>query len=136
MKLKNNYENLSLSLVQASACGSIEKHLSIFIILKSTRYSTIKKFPMLYMIIEKFHAGKVKSLYKRFEEKGRMMPDGVTYINSWITEDVTTCFQVMEADTFEKLNEWISNWNDLADFEIIPVLISPQAKEKVFAGEY
>ena len=85
------------------------------------------------MIIEKFHPGKVKTLYKRFEEKGRMIPEGVNYVNSWITEGITVCYQVMETDSAEKIDEWISHWNDLANFEIIPVITSAQAKEKVFA---
>ena len=84
------------------------------------------------MIIERFHAGKVKTLYKRFEEKGRMMPEGLNYINSWIDENVTTCYQVMQTDSKEKIHEWISHWDDLADFEIIPVITSAEAKEKVF----
>lgn len=87
---------------------------------------------MLYMIIEKFHPDKVKTLYKRFEEKGRLMPEGLSYINSWIDEHLTTCFQVMETDNAEKIHAWISHWNDLASFEIIPVLTSAQVKEKVF----
>ncbi len=86
---------------------------------------------MLYMIIETFHPGKNKQIYKRFDEQGRMMPEGVQYINSWIDEDVKTCYQVMESDTKEKLHEWIRHWSDLADFEIIPVISSAQAKEKV-----
>jgi 2-hydroxy-3-keto-5-methylthiopentenyl-1-phosphate phosphatase len=85
------------------------------------------------MIIETFHPGKVKQLYKRFEEKGRLMPEGVQYINSWINEDVTTCYQVMESDTEKKIHEWIQNWIDLSDFKVIPVITSSQAKEKVFA---
>ena len=89
---------------------------------------------MLYMIIETFHPGKVKQLYKRFEEKGRLMPQGVQYINSWINEDITTCFQVMESDTEKKIYEWIQNWIELSDFKVIPVITSSQAKEKVFAG--
>lgn len=89
---------------------------------------------MLYMIIERFHDGKVKTLYQRFAEKGRMLPEGVTYINSWINEPVTTCYQLMESVSEEKIHEWISHWNDLANFEIIPVISSSQAKEKVFAG--
>ena len=88
---------------------------------------------MLFMIIERFHSGKVKDLYKRFDEKGRMLPEGVTYINSWINEEVTLCYQVMESDNEEKIHEWIAKWNDLADFTIIPVITSAQAKEKVFA---
>ena len=60
------------------------------------------------------------------------MPDAVRYINSWIDEDVKTCYQVMETNDLNKLHEWISYWEDLADFEIIPVITSAQAKEKVF----
>jgi hypothetical protein len=86
------------------------------------------------MIIERFHPGKVKSLYKRFEEKGRMLPDGVIYVNSWIDEQVATCYQVMESDAKEKIVEWVQKWNDLVDFEVIPVITSAQAKAKVFAG--
>ncbi len=88
---------------------------------------------MLYMIIERFYPGKVKELYKRFEEKGRMLPEGVTYINSWIDEQVSICYQVMESCSEKKLQEWISHWNDLAGFEIIPVITSAEAKTKVFA---
>jgi len=86
---------------------------------------------MLYMIIEKFRNGKVKEIYRRVEEKGRLMPGGLNYINSWINEEVTICYQVMETDSVEKLHEWISHWNDLADFEIVPVITSQQAKRKV-----
>ena len=89
---------------------------------------------MLYMIIERFHPGKVKKLYQRFEEKGRLMPGGLVYINSWINEDVTCCYQVMETDNIEKLHEWIEHWNDLSDFDIIPVITSAQAKERVFSS--
>ena len=90
---------------------------------------------MRYMIIEKFHPGKGKLIYQRFEEKGRMIPEGVEYINSWVNEPVSICYQVMESDTREKIQEWISHWDDLADFEVIPVLTSAQAKEKIFAAQ-
>ena len=88
---------------------------------------------MLYMIIETYHPNKTKQLYKRFEEKGRQLPEGVHYINSWINEDVTICYQVMESDEEEKIYNWIQHWIDLADFKVIPVLTSSQAKEKVNA---
>ena len=88
---------------------------------------------MLYMIIERFHPGKANALYERFDEMGRMLPEGVHYINSWIDEQVSVCFQVMESDTKEKLQQWIDQWNDLADFEIIPVITSAEAKGKIFA---
>lgn len=85
---------------------------------------------MLFMIIESFHEGKVKKIYERFDQQGRLMPEGLHYVNSWIDENITTCYQVMECDDRALLDEWISHWNDLADFQVIPVLTSPQAKEK------
>lgn len=87
---------------------------------------------MLYMIIERFHPGKVKDLYMRFEQKGRMLPEGVQYLNSWIDNQVRICYQVMESDSEEKIHQWINSWNDLADFEVIPVITSAEAKEKIF----
>jgi hypothetical protein len=86
------------------------------------------------MIIERFYPGKVKEIYKRFADKGRMMPEGVNYVNSWINEDLSICYQVMESDTEEKIKEWISHWDDLAGFEIIPVITSVEAKQKVFSA--
>jgi Domain of unknown function (DUF3303) len=86
---------------------------------------------MLYMVIEHFHPGQVKELYQRFDEKGRMLPKGLLYIDSWINEDMTICYQVMESDSVDKLHEWISNWNDIVDFKIIPVISSAEAKRKV-----
>ncbi|HEY5745545.1 MAG TPA: DUF3303 family protein [Chryseolinea sp.] len=90
---------------------------------------------MLYMIIERFHPRQLRTLYQRFDEKGRMLPEGVRYINSWIDENVTVCYQVMESESIEKLQEWVGRWNDLADFEIIPLITSAQAKEKVLGGK-
>jgi hypothetical protein len=85
------------------------------------------------MVIERYHEGKAKMLYQRFSEKGRMMPEGVQYINSWINEEVTVCYQLMESDSIEGLQQWISNWSDIVDFEVIPVISSAEAKEKVFS---
>lgn len=88
-----------------------------------------------YMIIEHFHPQKVKALYQRFEKKGRMLPDGVIYINSWIDENVETCYQLMESESLEKLEEWVSYWEDLADFEIVPIISSEEAKGRVMMNE-
>jgi len=88
---------------------------------------------MTYLIIEHFRPNKVKALYHRFAEKGRLLPEGVTYLNSWIDENVKTCYQLMESESLEKLKLWISHWDDLADFEIVPVINSAEAKAKVFA---
>ena len=84
-----------------------------------------------YIIIERFHKGKAKTLYQRFDERGRMLPQGVNYINSWINESVTICYQLMEAESQELLQSWISQWDDLADFEVIPVISSDEAKRKM-----
>jgi hypothetical protein len=89
---------------------------------------------MLYMIIEKFRPGKVKELYERFDQKGRMMPEGVNYVNSWIDTNVEVCYQVMETDEEQKLYEWINNWNDIVDFEVIPVITSAEARAKVMSA--
>lgn len=86
---------------------------------------------MQYMVIEKFMPGRVKDLYQRFAETGRMLPDGVKYINSWISKDVSICYQLMEADSLEDLNLWIANWDDLADFEVIPIISSDEARAKI-----
>lgn len=86
---------------------------------------------MQYMVIEKFMPGRVKDLYQRFAETGRMLPEGVVYIDSWISKDLTRCYQLMEADSLEDLNLWIANWDDLADFEVIPIISSDEARAKV-----
>lgn len=76
---------------------------------------------MLFMVIEHFDQARVKEIYKRFHERGRMMPDGLTYINSWIAADYSRCFQVMQCDDITLLQEWVLVWGDLARFEIIPI---------------
>ena len=88
---------------------------------------------MVYMIIEKFHPNKIKEIYSRFDEKGRMMPEGLVYINSWVDETFETCYQVMETDVESKLYEWIENWKDLTDFQVIIVMTSAEAKKKVLS---
>lgn len=85
---------------------------------------------MLYMVVEKFRPGKIKALYQRFEEKGRMLPEGVAYINSWINDEVSVCYQLMSADSAEQLSQWTACWNDLVDFEVVPVISSEEAKKK------
>lgn len=88
---------------------------------------------MTYMIIEHFQKEKIKTLYKRFEEKGRLLPPGVQYLDSWIDEKVEVCYQLMESESIEKLEEWIVHWQDVAKFKIVPVISSAQAKEIVFS---
>ena len=82
---------------------------------------------VLFMVIERFREGKAPDVYRRFRDRGRMAPDGVRYISSWVDLEFQRCFQVMEADSVVMLKEWTHNWTDLVDFEIIPVHTSEQA---------
>lgn len=82
---------------------------------------------MLFMIIEHFRDGDAVPVYRRFAERGRLAPDGLRYVSSWVTQDIRHCYQVMECDDRALLDEWMSAWNDLADFEVIPVITSPEA---------
>jgi hypothetical protein len=86
---------------------------------------------MLYMVIETFYPGQVRRLYERFEKHGRLLPPGVRYVSSWIDRQFTRCFQVMECADPALLDEWAGHWSDLADFEIIPVLSSDEARCRI-----
>lgn len=80
---------------------------------------------MKYMVIETFKVGMADKVYERFNQKGRMLPDGVYYIDSWLSNDRTKCFQLMEADKFELIEEWIAKLDDLTEFEVVSVHDSP-----------
>ena len=80
---------------------------------------------MKYMVIENFRAGMADKIYERFNEKGRMLPEGLNYLDSWVSADRTKCFQLMEANRIEMIDEWIAKWDDLIEFEIISVQDSP-----------
>jgi hypothetical protein len=82
---------------------------------------------MLFTIIEQFRPGQAPAIYRRLRDCGRMMPESVRYISSWIVFDYRRCFQVMEAEGENDLRAWMANWDDLMDFEIIPVRTSPEA---------
>lgn len=85
------------------------------------------------MIIETFKPGKVKEIYQRLEEKGRMQPKGLNYIDSWIDENMEKCYQVMETNSIHNIHQWISNWDDVMEFEIVPVISSEKAKKKALS---
>jgi hypothetical protein len=82
---------------------------------------------VLYMIIENFRDGDARPVYRRFRDQGRLAPDGLQYVASWVTEDFHRCFQVMECDDPALLAQWMAQWSDLVDFEVIPVTTSPAA---------
>ncbi|MBV9014843.1 MAG: DUF3303 family protein [Alphaproteobacteria bacterium] len=77
---------------------------------------------MLFMVIERFRDQNAKAIYSRFREKGRLMPDGISFVDSWVTADLSRCFQIMKCDDITLLQRWAAEWSDLIDFEIAPVV--------------
>ena len=87
---------------------------------------------MLYMIIEHFKSpGFAVPVYARFRQQGRLAPKGLTYVSSWVSVDLKTCYQVMEANDRRLLDEWMANWEDLADFEVLEVITSAEANDRL-----
>ena len=86
---------------------------------------------MLYMIIEHFKNGDPVPVYRRFRDRGRQAPAGLQYISSWVDEKLERCFQLMETEDRQLLDEWVGNWNDLVEFEIYPVISSGEAVDRV-----
>src|SRR5271170_7089644 len=83
--------------------------------------------PMLYMVVEHFRNGDALPVYRRFRDQGRMAPEGLRYVASWVSEDFRRCFQVMECDDPALLAQWTARWEDLVTFEVIPVITSAEA---------
>lgn len=86
---------------------------------------------MLYMVIENFRDGNALPVYRRFRDEGRLAPDGLKYVGSWVTEDLRRCFQVMECDDPSLLAQWTARWEDLVEFEVVPVITSAEAGASV-----
>lgn len=82
---------------------------------------------MLYMIVENFRDGDAVPVYRRFRDRGRLAPEGLRYVASWVTDDLRRCFQVMECDDEALLREWMAAWDDIVDFEVVPVIPSAEA---------
>jgi len=82
---------------------------------------------MLFMVIEHFRPGSAPEVYRRFRERGRMAPEGLRYVASWVDMDYKRCFQMMETDDEALFKQWTANWSDLVDFEIVPVRTSAEA---------
>jgi hypothetical protein len=85
---------------------------------------------MLYMILEHFKGDPVP-VYRRFRDRGRMAPEGLRYVNSWVTSDLQSCYQVMECDDRRLLEMWMEQWKDLVDFEVVAVVTSAEAAAAV-----
>lgn len=86
---------------------------------------------MQFVIVERFRNGDPVPVYRRFRDRGRLAPDGLRYVNSWVSTDLTTCYQVMECDDRGLLDQWLANWSDIVDFEVIPAITSAEAAAAV-----
>jgi len=82
---------------------------------------------MLYMVIENFRQADAVPVYRRYRDKGRLAPDGLRYVSSWVDTNFHRCFQVMECDNRALLDQWMGRWNDLIDFEVVMVISSAEA---------
>lgn len=85
----------------------------------------------LYMIVEKFKNSDAVPVYRRFRDRGRLAPEGLTYVSSWVDTKIERCYQLMECEDRSLLDEWISNWSDIVDFEVHEVITSKEAAERM-----
>jgi hypothetical protein len=95
---------------------------------------------MLFMVIESFRNQDGKSVYRRFRDEGRLLPEGLTFVGNWISADLGRCFQVMECEDVTLLQQWVAEWSDLIAFEIVPVVHGAESakalmEEKPETGE-
>ena len=89
---------------------------------------------VLYMIVEHFRGGDAGPVYARFRARGRLAPDGLRYVSSWVTADLAHCYQVMECDDRALLDEWMRAWSDLVDFDVHAVITSADAAARAQEG--
>ena len=85
----------------------------------------------LYMVVEHFKNKDAVTVYRRFRECGRMAPEGLLYVSSWVDENFERCYQLMETQDRSLLDEWMANWDDLVDFEVYPVITSQEAVKEI-----
>ena len=86
---------------------------------------------MRFLVVEHFRGGDARPVYRRFRDEGRLAPHGLHYVASWVADDLTRCWQVMECEDRALLNAWIARWSDIVDFEVSPVLTSAEALDRV-----
>lgn len=85
----------------------------------------------LYMVIEHFKGGDAAPVYLRFRDRGRLAPEGLSYVSSWVDAKLERCYQLMETEDPKLLDQWIGNWSDIVDFEVHPVISSTEAAERI-----
>jgi Protein of unknown function (DUF3303) len=86
---------------------------------------------MLFMIVERFRNNDAVPVYRRFRERGRLAPEGLRYVSSWVDVPMERCYQIMETDDRALIDQWIANWSDIVDFEVHPVMTSTEAAERI-----
>jgi hypothetical protein len=86
---------------------------------------------MLYMVVEHFKNGDAVPVYRRFRERGRLAPEGLTYVSSWVDIKLERCYQIMETANLTLLHDWMAHWSDIVDFEVYPVITSSEAMERM-----
>jgi hypothetical protein len=86
---------------------------------------------MVYIVIETFKNYDALPVYRRFKEKGRLAPEGLVYLSSWVDEKFRVCFQLMETDDAALIDQWMAQWSDIVDFEVFPVITSEEAVRRV-----
>jgi uncharacterized protein DUF3303 len=84
-----------------------------------------------YMVVERFKNNDAVPVYRRFKDSGRMMPDGLAYVSSWIDDKLERCYQLMETHDRSLLDAWMARWSDLMEFEVHPVITSKEAVERI-----
>ena len=84
---------------------------------------------MLFMVIERFH--NARAIYARVREQGRMLPDGLIYMDSWVDASLQRCFQLMQCEDPKLFQEWVARWQDLVEFEIVPIVPSKNTSETI-----
>jgi hypothetical protein len=85
----------------------------------------------LYMVVERFKNKDAVAVYRRFRDRGRMAPEGLIYLSSWVDENLECCYQLMETHDRKLLDEWMANWHDLVNFEVCAVITSKEAVERI-----
>jgi hypothetical protein len=86
---------------------------------------------MLFMVIERFKNRDARAVYRCFQEKGRMAPEGLQYVGSWIEANFDRCFQLMECDDPRLLQQWVVQWQELIEFEFVPVVPSKETAQTI-----
>lgn len=85
------------------------------------------------MVVETYRDGDARPVYRRFRAEGRLAPEGLRYVASWVSDDFTRCWQVMESDDPALLEQWMARWRDLVEFEVVAVRTSAEAAAEIVA---